>query len=46
MLEKYYRSIDSEIEPSWELINNTKSKMYVELNKKNSKVSIKKIDMF
>ncbi len=42
MLEKYYRSIDSEIEPSWELINNTKSKMYVELNKKNSKVSIKK----
>ena len=41
MLEKYYRSLDSKIEPSQGLINNTKSKMYAELNKKVSKASIK-----
>ncbi len=41
MLEKYYRSLDSKIEPSQGLINNTKTKMYAELNKKVSKTAIK-----
>jgi len=41
MLEKHYRSLNSKIEPSQELINNTKSIMYAELNKKVSKMSIK-----
>lgn len=41
MLEEHYRSLYSKIEPSQELINNTKSRMYAELNKKASKVSAK-----
>lgn len=38
MLDKYYCSLDSKIKPSEELIRQTKSKMYSELNRKSNPV--------
>lgn len=38
MLDKYYSSLNSKIEPSEDLIMQTKSKMYLELNKKSTSV--------